>query len=245
MEDFFNQTDDYSLDEGVTPESLAWKLLMDDDVEKYTGVLLPFTDVNDKSNTSASFAKYDSLSVHFEILITMYMEMIFSMLKINHISKQCDENGELKNDVDFEQNIRHDFSQFTLDDMTILFREKLKKIRIFLSVIEITNDSEINNNETNDNEMNDNDNNNETKDKEKYTDYYCRVILKDTLEGRSYFWRKRNTIDPNKRYTFEIRNDTKKTHNKLEDFYAICSLPNIRVKISFSYINVISGNPHD
>lgn len=220
MEEFLNQTDGYVPDEGVTPESLAWKILMDDDIEKYTGVLLPFADAN--NNTDVSLAKYDSLSVHFEILLIMYMEMIFSMLKINHISKQCDENGELNDDADLEQNFKPDLSQFTLDDMTVLFREKFKKVRIFLSVIEIDNNTDGNN-----------------------SDYYCRVILKDTLDGRSYFWKNQNRLDPNKRYTFEIRNDTKKTHKKLDDFYAICSLPNIRVRISFSHINVISGDPHN
>src|SRR5689334_4214485 len=117
MEDFLGYSTDNCNDNNddiVTPESLAWKILMDDDIEKYSGVILPYTE---QSNTSEGIEKsdnldvrYESLSGQFEILITMYMEMVFNMLKINHVATYCDNNGGLLGDTDLEKSFNPDLS---------------------------------------------------------------------------------------------------------------------------------------
>jgi hypothetical protein len=230
MENFFNQPDD--IENIVTPESLAWKLLMDDDVENYAGILLPFvsednTADSDKTKEKQFNVRYDSLSDQFQILITVYMEMVFSMLKINHVGSYIDENGNIDESIDLEATFKPDLINFTVDGMIDIFREKLKKIRIFLSVLGIYDSKE-----------------NLPKDYGSSSDYFCRIILRDSTEGKAYFKANKNWLDPEKRYTFVMRNNNKKNQKKLDDFYAVCTLPNIKVKISFSKINVITQNQH-
>jgi hypothetical protein len=222
MEEFLGCTD--SNDSIVTPESLAWKILMDDDVEKYAGVIMPFVTDDEKNNDLNTM--YKSLSAQFEILITMYMEMIFGMLKIKHVSENCNSDGELKEDVDFDETFKPNLSKFTVDDMLTVFREKFTKVRVFLSVNEI------------------HDAKNYSNDFGSSSEYYCKVILKDILEGKVYFLKNRNNLDPSKQYTFAIRRDVKKSQTKLQDFYAVCALPNMKVRISFSLINIIVKDPH-
>jgi hypothetical protein len=210
-------------DDIVTPESLAWKLLMDDDIKDFVGVILPYV-VNDdaKNNTN-----YDNLASQFEILITMYMEMLFGTLKIQHVNAMLNEDQELDPELDLEETFQPNISKFSIDEMINLFREKLKKIRIFLSVRQIVDSDETN-----------------SRDFGSEANYYCRVLLKDTPDGKTYFWNNRNRIEPTKRYTFVIRNDENPTQKKLDDFYAVATLPGMKIRISFSPINVIVQNPH-
>ena len=44
-----------------------------------------------------------------------------------------------------------------------------------------------------------------------------------------------NNITPNKNYTFLLKNITK-IYNKLDDIYAVCNLPTMKICVSFSYI---------
>jgi hypothetical protein len=224
MEKFLNPNDPNT----VTPETLAWKLIMDDTFKDFEGLLIPFVNSPNSpdiptiplhSNTNRL---YEQLSDQFQILITIYMEMIFYVLKINHIMEHLDESkSDELNDSDsndIEASFKPDLSNFALDDLTNTFREKFKKIRIFLSVRTIQNTNMDN-----------------PRDFGSESAYYCRIIMKDTTYGMSYFASNISQIDPSKRYTFVIRND--KTQRKLDDFYAVCALPNMKVRISFSQIN--------
>lgn len=222
MEDFLKI--DQESEETVTPETLAWKLLMENDVEKFAGVIQSFVDEADETDDVDQL--YNSLSGQFEILITMYMEMVFNMLRINHITSQLTPDGTLDESIDLEASFSPDLSQFTVDDMLVVFRDKFAKIRVFLSVLKIHS--------TTDN----------PRDFGEDTDYYCRILLKDTLEGKQYYWNNREKIDPTKRYTFLLRDDKETKQKKLSDFFAVCSLPQFKLKISFSPINVIASNPH-
>lgn len=217
MECFLQGNNDDSI---VTPDSLAWKLLMDDKVEDYAGVLLPFVVDDDQEHNTL----YDNLAGQFEILISVYMEMVFGMLKIAHINSFVNEDGELDEDVDLESTFAPDLSHFDIADMTDTFRKKLAKVRVFLSVQEIHDCNERNFGSSN--------------------EYYCRIVLKDLPEGKTYFWANRKRLDPSKRYTFTIRNDSEKKQKKLEDFYAVCSFPGKKVRIAFCPINVMTQNPH-
>lgn len=204
-------------DDTGTPESIAWRLLMNEEDKEYGGqIQFVFVDHNDNID-EMSF--YDSLASQFETLIIIYMEMVFSMLKINHISALVDGDGEIDESIDFEKSFKPDISNFTITDLKDVFREKFKKMRIFLSVIEIYDG---------------------TKEQPfgQSSDYYCRIILRDTPEGKTYFRKNRSWLDPNKRYTFVIRNDTTRSHKSIEDFYAVCMLANMKVKIAFSSIRV-------
>lgn len=213
MEEFLcgNQDDNIT-----TPESLAWKLLMDNEIKDFNGVIMSFIDGCDENNN------YDNLAGQFEILITMYMEMVFGLLRINHVSKLLDENGELDSMIDLDKTFSPDLSNLSIDDLTLVFREKFKKIRIFLST------SLILDSDTDD-----------MRDFGSKSEYYCRILLKDLNHDRAYFLANKHRLDPEKRYTFTIRNNPGQKQTKISDFYAVCALPSMKVKISFSPINVI------
>jgi len=222
MEDFLheNQSDDNIM----TPESLAWKLLMDDQIDDFKGVIMSFIDGNEQENN------YENLSGQFEILITIYMEMVFGLLKINHINGLLNEQGELETEreIDLEKSFNPDLNELSIDDLTLFFREKFKKIRLFLSI------SQIHDSETLD-----------PRDFGSKSEYYCRILLKDLPHDQGYFWTNRHRLDPEKRYTFVIRNDPLKDLKKLDNFYAVCALPGMKVKISFSPINVVENQLND
>lgn len=218
MEKFLGTT----TDDVVTPDTLAWKLIMDDDIKNYMGILMPYT-TSDNKNSNVSIC-YDNLIDTFQILITIYMEMVFYVLKMNHLASFMDEEGNLS-DIDLESTFKPDIKNIKVDDLTSIFREKFKKIRIFLSVREIYDTDE-----------------NSPHDFGTENDYYCRIILKDTSHGATYFLVNRKKIDMNKRYTFVIRNDVVKKQRKLDDFYAVCALPHLKVRISFSRIHIYDGH---
>lgn len=202
----------------ITPDILAKKLLFDDDIANYSGILLPFI-VNDKTTDTNS---YDNYAGQFELLITIYMEMVYGLLMINHINKYINEDGEIDNTVDLDETFNPNLTEYDISDLTDIFREKFKKIRIFLSVVEMI---DYNCNNIGDyGRVNNN--------------YYCKIILKDTKDGNDYFTKNKDKIDPTKHYTFLLRNDVIKNQTKINDFYAVCILPNKKVKISFSVIDI-------
>lgn len=195
-------------DDVITPEVLARKLLFDDDIENYTGILLPFIISDEKKEDNI----YDKCAGQFEILITVYMEMVYGLLMISHINGYINEDGKIDNSIDLDTTFNPDLTEYDISDLSDIFREKLKKVRIFLSVQELQDDII-------------------------YSDYYCRILLKETVDGKEYFNKNREKLDPNKHYTFLLRNDISKNQTTLNDFYAICRLPDKNVKITFSIID--------
>lgn len=237
MEKFLNRPEDL-LEDNITLESLAWKLLMDENVEDYAGVLLPSIinydlDTNESETINHHYDAYDNLADQFQMLITIYMEMVFGLLKINHISANLDTNGDLREDIDLERSFNPDLSVFTVDDLVTIFREKLKKIRVFVSVHQIIDTDES-----------DDESPNLTSVFGASSEYYCRILLRNTTEGKTFYRKNRDILEPDKQYMFAIRSANERKHTKLRDFYAVCALPHMKVKISFSPINIIIKDPH-
>lgn len=212
--------------EEQTPETLAWKLLMDQDgddadVKLCEGIMENFI-IEEYELAKNQNVRYEQLAGQFEILITMYMEMVITYLKFQHIQRLMNSDGVIDGNIDLEETFKPQYDKFTVDDLLIVFREKFAKIRIFLSIMDVP-------------------------ERPRYdiiSEYYCKIILKDTPDGKEYY--RKNSSNPavsqDKRYTFVLRNDTKKSNKKLDDFYALCVLPNMQVKISFSQLNVIMKN---
>ena len=239
MEKFLNRPEDL-LEDNVTLESLAWKLLMDENVEDYAGVLLPSIvnyDLNGESSEipAHNYDVHDNLADQFQMLITIYMEMVFGLLKINHISANLDKNGDLSEGIDLERSFDPDLSVFTVDDLVTTFREKLKKIRVFVSVHEIIDQ---------DNESSDGDQSSSSNPFGASSEYYCRILFRNTTEGKTFYRKNRDILEPDKQYMFAIRPDNERKHTKLHEFYAVCALPHMKVKISFSPINIIVKDAH-
>ena len=207
-------------------ESLAWDLLVNDDIQNLSGDLLPFITNIDGNNTTHSHISmaYQQNADLFQVLITLYMEMIFSYLKIVHMNNNAEQSDEITNeslDKTFASS-EPDMTKYSIDDLTIIFREKMKIIGYYLSTTEINID------EADDNPFGESDK------------YYCKIILKDTPYGKLFYGANKNTrgIDHAKRYTFALRNDSEMRQKKLEDFYAVCQMPLFKVKISFTKIKI-------
>jgi len=230
MEKFLNQSDCNIIEKDITLEALAWKLLMDDDVKEFAGSILPFVqncELEGNNNTIQTNVSYNEFSDQFQILITIYLEMIFGLLKINHINNNLDKNGDLSEKIDIEKTFDPDMSNFKRDDLINTFRERLEKIRVFLNVNEI-HDTDMTN----------------PLDFGSNSEYFCKVLFRNTPEGKAFFRKNKKNLDPDKRYMFAVRYDSYKKQKQLSDFYAVCALPNMKVKISFSPINIIIRESH-
>lgn len=236
MENFLGEPIDDCI---ITPDSLAWKLLMDEsDMDNFGGILQSYI-YGDNNNINQE-STYDYLAGQFEILITMYMEIFFGLLKIEYLSNLINEDDELETNFDpltfntklddddyLEANFKPNLSYQSVKDTNYAIHEKFKKIRYYVSINTVDFD----------------DDENDQRDFGEYSEYYCRIILKDTLNGAEYFANNISDLDPDKRYTFVIRNDIIKKQKKIDEFYSVCCLPNMKIKISFTPINVIIKNP--
>jgi hypothetical protein len=104
--------------EAYTPEDLSWKLLTDDALAPATAEIL--TADNEGGNQTTYL---------FEILLTIYVEMIINNAKMLHLINKS-ESGDLITLDDFK--IIYD--NLTIDQLTEPFREKLLKIGYFLHI---------------------------------------------------------------------------------------------------------------
>lgn len=228
-------------DRVVTPESLAWDLIMskDNDLKNFGGVMSSFVQGGD-TNVNSDI-RYQQLTDEFQILITIYMEMVFTILKSNHMGNLLDADGELKDGVDLENELKSyspDFRKYSIADMTDLFKSKFTKIRYFLSVRDVTDFCDPNN--ENDFGLD--------------SEYYCKILLLgDLRSSTSRYFEKSNHIPDNKRYTFLGRPNNNNNLEKLDDFYAVVYLPaheldsnNVprKIRISFSKYNIVGSDPH-
>jgi hypothetical protein len=142
-----------SNDEFYTPEKLALRLLLDDLDEDLSGMLLPLNPEPNKENDSASFL--------FEILITIFMEMIFGLV---NLMNSCEDES---NNVD--NAFSPDMSNFDINAFLPKIKDKFENVGIFLGIIE-HNRSDI------------------EKSYEKINnERYCRVILKYYHEDAPLF----------------------------------------------------------
>lgn len=128
----------------------------------------------------------------FEVLITIYMELISLY---SHI----------------------DYNNIIIDDLINGFRECFMKLNIFLKVRTV-HDADLFS----------------SQDYGSYSNYYCKIILRNTIHGYIHF--SQNT-ELQKNYTFLLRNSTT-IYNKLEDIYAVCQMPTMKICISFAKIDV-------
>lgn len=214
----------------VTPETLAWDLIMSNDITDFGGVMENLVSGESNPNNLLEVLN-QNLVDEFQILITIYIEMLYYVMKSNFMASILNERGELDADVDLEAELdkyKPDLSMYKVDDMIELFRSKFKKIRYYLSIQDIT---EFCDSDPNDFGM--------------FGNYYCKVLLlDDKREYSTRYFEQASHIPPDKRYTFLMKNIELKS--KLEEFYAVMYLPPYngdrlgrKVKISFSKFNVI------
>lgn len=186
-----------------TPETLAWQLLVDEDMEKKIeiGQLIASIDLENEPNSKI----YNKEAYEFEILITIYMEMVFGWFKLLHLM----ENEQNGTNYDFKPNL----SLVTLNDLTDPFSEKMSIIGYNINVEEITNMEYFNllRNRS-----------------------YCRVALRDLKSDDTFFKMNNKKIDPDKRYHF-VMNGNYKGEKILRNIFMVFMLNDKGYKISFSH----------
>ena len=91
VHDFFGSaaTDD---NRTTSPESLAWDLVMSNDIERFGGIMENFV-TDGRGFVKAD--RYEVLADEFQILISIYMEMVFNVLKANYMGELVNEDGEI------------------------------------------------------------------------------------------------------------------------------------------------------
>lgn len=191
--------DDFNDGGTYSPEELAWKLIMDEHVN--SGALLGYVDD-------------DSNEILFEILITIYMEMVFNYYKLKYLESTLNDTVEEENDIINKfDNFKLDLSNLNIDNLTNIFTEKIKKIKYNLFVSELTQNQYENIKQNR----------------------YCNVLLKDSPNDKTYFAMNEKYLDPEKRYHFTINSLYKKNSKKnLRDIYCTANINGKYFKIYFT-----------
>jgi hypothetical protein len=182
-------------DNNYTPEALAWKLLMDDNIS--TSNLMIFSDENNKE-------------IVFEILLTIYLEMIFGHYKMEYLESLINNDD---NYDDIYDNFKLDMNQVNFFTLTNVFATKFNKLNYILNVKEITKEEYF----------------------ESKKNRYCTILLKDSPSDHMYFMINEKNLDPDKRYHFVLNNMFKSNiEHKLYDIYCSVCINNLCYKIYFT-----------
>jgi hypothetical protein len=191
-------------DDDYTPESMAWKLLIAEDTVN-NGIMQFYNNGNDID---------DRKSFIFEILITMYFEMLFNWHKLlfyMNLEDTVNSNNNINVNTTYEQNFNVD--NLTIDDLTEPFKTKFHKINILLNVSIISDNYYTYLNEYK----------------------YCSVMLRFIESNKQYFEINKNNIDEDKQYHF-ILNSKYKHKTDIRDIFCLVNLGNKKLKINFNNI---------
>lgn len=140
-----------------TPESFAWDLLVGDIDNDKVGKLLSYSIENEKDN------KNDKLTFQFEILITIFLELMFNLAKLDYYGEDNDEDKKFipqydKFDMNLYKNIIGDkfkifgygvnvnfenLEKFTLDKEGFKFLVDNRYCRVLLRYNDINDEKEF------------------------------------------------------------------------------------------------------
>jgi hypothetical protein len=98
-----------------TPESIAWDLLVGESIDpEKRGKLIGFGPL-EKEKENQELSKSDIFTYKYEILITIFMELLFNMAKLNHFAEN-------------EENAKFipDYKKFNIDAFFSLIQDKFK-----------------------------------------------------------------------------------------------------------------------
>jgi len=181
-----------------SPEELAWKLIMDENIND-NNVIMTFADENSKETM-------------FEILVTIYIEMLFDYYKIQYLENTLylDKKKEENIICDEFENLEFDLNNVNLELLTNIFTEKFKKIKFILNIYEISCE---------------------------HYEYikknrYCTILLKDSEYDSTYFLINEAHLDPEKRYHF-VLNSLYIPVTELRDIFCTVKINDKYFKISF------------
>jgi hypothetical protein len=199
INEFINEISEHIDDTNYTPETLAWKLLFDSNIESFSSQLLTFTDEASKETEPMTYL--------FEVLITIFMEMIIGILKTNFYS------DELNKDKEFNPKFNHN----DFEEIIPLLKTKFDLINIllFTEKIEPTEDNKFHNSEVHKNK-------------------YCRIIMKHNKDDFSLFTIYGDRVAEDKIYHMILNSKFILTNKTLNSVYAVAIIDGITYRIYFS-----------
>jgi hypothetical protein len=155
-----------------------------------------------------TFADENSKEIMFEILVTIYLEMIFDYYKMKYLETTTDKDDDIINKYD---NFKLDLTHVNVDMLTDIFFEKFKKLKIILSVRDMS----------------------QTEYENTKKIRYCTVMLKDSPQDATYFMMNEKYLDPTKRYHFVLNSLYEKKEN-LRDIFCTININGKYFKINCS-----------
>ncbi len=191
-----------NLSDVFTPETLAWHLLVSDNLKNVdVGQLMASIDLDEEPNPKV----YNREAYEFEILLTIYMEMVFGWFKLLHLM-----DNEQKG---IETEFKPDLSKLSLDDLENPFKENFEIIGYNLHINQITDMDYYEN---------------------LRIKSYCRTALRDLQSDYGFFNLNKNNIDPEKRYHF-VMNGGFKGEKFLRNIYMLIKINNVGYKVNFTH----------
>ena len=196
-QEFLDEINELEHSDVYTPELFAWKLLLNEKSVSLSSQLQTFTDTYDTED--------DPVTFFFEIAITIFLELVFGTLKLNHYS---DENNV---DVPFKAT----FDNSTIEDMYPIIQQKFIELNLVLHVLSTDEESEPEHYKNN-----------------LKTKRYCRIIFKHNQTDHATFVMNADNIDEDKDYHMMLNGKCEKT-NQLKDLFATWYIAGKTHKISF------------
>jgi len=222
---FVDDEIDSHLNEDVfTPESLSWKLLIDDSTIS-NGIMQSFVPESNRNNSNSSNVSYEEpnndllniseqLETEFEISLIIYMEMVFNWFKLLYLTEIEANSTTTTSTSSSVPDFVPDYSTITLSDLEEPFKEKLKKINYLLHISPITADLH----------------------KSLIKNSYCKILFRH-LQSDAGFFIINKQIPVTKYYHFVLNGQyTSNLTTKLVHLYALAKINNLYFKISFSKI---------
>jgi hypothetical protein len=210
MEEFLNEIETHKESKIYTPEGLAWDLLIGD-VDPEKRGLDETIEFFSHNNNDENVSKSDTLADKYQILITIFMELLFGMAKLNFYA-ELEKNGG-----DIEKKFIPKYKNFNFETYVSLIEDKISLLGFMCNV-----------------DIEDPENLTEESKKEivkMINDRYCRIVLRYN-DKDDYF--EENDVPEDVYYHMIINGLNKKQFKNLNEIYSIINLNGKVYKISFS-----------
>ena len=195
-----------------SPESLSWKLLIDDSSIS-SGIMQAFVPESNRPHSTFDENPEETniseqVETEFEISLIIYIEMVFNWFKLLFLTEAESNNNMLV--PDFVPDFIPDYSKITLSDLEEPFKEKFKKINYILHISQISMDLH----------------------KYLVKNSYCKILFRH-LQSDSGFFVINKQIPKTKYYHF-VLNGQFTPKQRLNELYALARINDLYFKISFN-----------
>lgn len=191
MEKLLEEVKMQRIDDFYTPESLAWDLLVGDIDNTKVGKLLDYSYENINNNISS----HEKITFRFEILLTIFMEILFDLAKLEYYSQNDGNDGNNNKFIP-------EYEKFNIDAYINLIEDKFKIFGfcVFINKEKMEKFSS-------------------DKDGFKFLmeNRYCRVLLKNYNEDNSEF----ENLPDDTYYHMKINGLNKNNYDNLKQIYSV------------------------